>query len=243
MIKNSFKIAFAFAFVFSILSSCNKDNSDEVALLEVAPLERNEVPSQLLDSIDMEKGIVQYNKDLSAWTIIVYENGTIDSVSIYIPKSLDYGFQKIGLPISVSGCVYELSDTFLVNISAREHYKYYALSVTNVSIDSVKANELIGTWYLSKANYNFGGIKTFASNEIVYNFYNNGILTVQDMREEKGDVPFLNIGAHKFNLDKETRTLIVDASTCGFIIENDKLTIDTGSDCDAPIYVFQKVKK
>lgn len=215
-----------------MLCACNKDDSNEIA--------PSDFQSQFIDSLETENGIVQYDKDVSAWTITVYKNGTLDNVCIYFPKSLNKEFQENGLSVFVSGCVYELTDTFLVNISARENIKYYALSVTNVSIDSVKANELIGTWYLSRADYNFGGIKTFASNKIVYNFYNNGILTVQDMREEKGNVPFLNIGAHKYNLEKETCALSVDASTYGFVIENDTLTIDTGSAWDAPIYVFQK---
>lgn len=242
MIKNSFKIAFAFAFVFSILSSCNKDNSDEVALLEVAPLERNEVPSQLLDSIDMEKGIVQYNKDLSAWTIIVYENGTIDSVSIYIPKSLDKAFQKNGLPITVSGSVYKLSDTFLSSISQLEGYKYYALDITSISEDSLKTNDLIGTWSLLKADYHFGGVKTFSPDEYVYRFYNNGILVVQDLKDGAGSATsiFMCAGTHQYNLTPENQEITIDSSTAWYRFDNGNLIIDCGSAWDAPVFVFQK---
>ena len=189
-----------------------------------------------------EKGIVQYDENLSIWTISVYENGAIDDVSLYFPKSLDKAFQKNGLPITVSGSVYKLSDTFLSSISQLGGYKYYALDITSISEDSLKTNDLIGTWSLLKADYHFGGVKTFSPDEYVYRFYNNGILVVQDLKDgaDSATSIFMSAGTHQYNLTPENQEITIDSSTAWYRFDNGNLIIDCGSAWDAPVFVFQK---
>ena len=231
------KLLLALSIVSCIISSCNKDNTDE----SIALVNKDD-SSLFIDSLETENGIVQYNKDLSMWTISIYENGTIDDVSIYFPKSLDKAFQKNGLPITVSGSVYKLSDTFLSNISQLGGYKYYALNITSICEDSLKTNDLIGTWSLLKADYNFGGVKTFSPDEYVYSFYNNGILIVQDLKDGAGSAApiFMSVGTYKYNLTPENREITIASSTAWYRFDNGNLIIDCGSAWDAPVFVFQK---
>ena len=237
MNHNRVNTILAFAILSCIISSCDKGDSNDIAQLDLTDFQ-----SPFIDSIDIENGIVQYDTNLSLWTISVYENGTIDNISLYIPKSLDKAFQKNGLPITVSGSVYKLSDTFLSNISQLGGYNYYALDITSISEDSLKTNDLIGTWSLIKADYHFGGVKTFSPDEYVCRFYNNGILVVQDMKDGAGSATsiFKNAGAHKYNLTPEKREITIDTSTAWYRFDNGNLIIDCGSAWDAPVFVFQR---
>lgn len=233
MNHNRVKTLLALTIMSCIIFACDKDDSNEIA--------PSDFQSQFIKSIN-EKGIVQYNKDLSTWTISIYEDGAIDDVSLYFPKSLDKAFQKNGLPITVSGSVYKLSDTFLSNISQLAGYKYYALNITSICEDSLKTNDLIGTWSLLKADYNFGGVKTFSPDEYVYSFYNNGILVVQYMKDGAGSATpiFMSAGTYKYNLTPENREITIASSTAWYRFDNGNLIIDCGSAWDAPVFVFQK---
>ena len=241
MRHNNFVFILALVIISSIVYSCDKDKLEdsEVPVVIESKEENNEVHNQLIDSLDAESGIVQYDRGLSAWIISVYEKGAIDKVCVYFPQVLNKEYQKDGLPITVSGRVYNLSDSLLANIPQVGGHEYHALDITSICEDTVKVNELVGTWYLSKADYHFGGTETFASDEFSFSFYNHDILVIHDMRDRK-DIPFSGIGVHKYNVDKEKGTITIDSSTSWYRIDHNTLTIDTGSAWDAPVYVFQR---
>ena len=241
MRHNNFVFILALVIISSIVYSCDKDKLEDsvVPMVIENKEENNEVHNQLIDSLDAESGIVQYDRGLSAWIISVYEKGAIDKVCVYFPQVLNKEYQKDGLPITVSGRVYNLSDSLLANIPQVGGHEYHALDITSICEDTVKVNELVGTWYLSKADYLFGGIQTFASDEIILNFYNYGLLVIQDTKDRESP-PFSSVGVHKYNVDKERGTVTIDATMFWYVIKNNTLTIGLGATYDAPLYVFQR---
>ena len=98
---------------------------------------------------------------------------------------------------------------------------------------------IVGSWFLSEVNRGFGGIQTLTSGEVSYRFHDDGLLEVKDAsgREQAWFQP---TGTYEYCLDEEAGTITIDGSTYWYILEGNKLTIDTGSAWDAPIYVFKR---
>ena len=107
-------------------------------------------------------------------------------------------------------------------------------------VDSI--NEVIGSWYMSEKDAGWGGIHTFAPGEIVYRFYADGTLSVQEARDGK-NVVFLREGTHEYSLDKENGEITIDGSRYGYRFNDKQLIIDTGSAYDWPLYKFHKQKE
>ena len=98
---------------------------------------------------------------------------------------------------------------------------------------------IIGIWFLSEVNRGFGGISTIAPEESSYSFNVDGSLEVEDVsgREQAWFQP---TGKYEYRLDEEAETITIAGSTYRCILEDKNLTIDTGSACDDPIFVFKK---
>ena len=230
----------ASAIITCFLFSCEEENDvranafgdDNETLSEI-------YQGQAIDSVDAASGIVSYDKELMKWSILEFMDGKTDHVSTFFPTSLDEVFRKEGLPVILSGSVLRLKDTFMADISKKEGYEYYAMDISAIVEDSVKANEIIGSWYLSER---YGGLSmpvTYGPNEIICRFYNNGILIVQDMRKTDY-VEYGPAGPHKYTLDEENRYLFIDNAKCYYSVNDNKLTIDTGSAWDGFVYILQK---
>ena len=108
------------------------------------------------------------------------------------------------------------------------------------SVDSQKTDsitEVTGSWYMSEMDAAWGGIHTFSPGEIIYRFYDDGVLSVQEPTEH---AIFLSTGTHKYTLDKEKEEITIDSSRYWYRFTSNELIIDTGSAWDAPVYKFKK---
>lgn len=114
---------------------------------------------------------------------------------------------------------------------------------TEIPVDSVDSqitdsiDEVIGSWYMSEKNAGWGGIHTFSPGKIIYRFYDDGSLSVQDPTEH---TVFLSTGMHKYTLDKEKGEITIDSSRYWYRFISNEFIIDTGSAWDAPVYKFKK---
>jgi len=111
-------------------------------------------------------------------------------------------------------------------------------SVYSQPADSIA--EIIGNWYMTEKNVGWGGIHTFSPGEIIYRFYDEGVLSVQDPTEH---AVFLGTGTHRYALDKEKGEITIDGSRYGYRFNDKQLIIDTGSAYDWPLYKFHKQKE
>ena len=114
---------------------------------------------------------------------------------------------------------------------------------TEIPVDSADSqktdsiDEVIGSWYMSEMDAGWGGTHTFSPGEIIYHFYDDGVLSVQDSTEH---AVFLSTGMHKYTLDKEKGEITIDNSRYGYRFTSNEFIIDTGSAWDAPVYKFKK---
>ena len=96
---------------------------------------------------------------------------------------------------------------------------------------------IVGNWCLMGVNRGFGGVQTFEPDEISYCFYNHGPLVVQDT-SGKDRAVFHPAGTYEYSFDEEAGTITIDGSTYRCVLEDNNLTIDTGSAWDGPIFAF-----
>ncbi len=105
--------------------------------------------------------------------------------------------------------------------------------------DSVSIEGIIDTWYLTEANYAWGGIKKFEPKEIIYHFCTDSVLVVRDLRGAD-NVIFLPAGTHKYVFDEEDKRISIDDHSYYYWLNDSILIIDDGAAYDGPHYVFQK---
>ena len=129
-----------------------------------------------------------------------------------------------------------LQDNTEIPVDSVDSQKTDSIAVDSVdSQETDSIDEVIGSWYLSERDGGFNIPMTFSPGKIIYRFYDDGLLSVQDSTKH---AVFLSSGSHNYTLDKEKGEITIDRSRYWYYFKNNQLIIDTGSAWDGFFYKF-----